>query len=110
MPSMADHCENTAIAVAASGNVEQFVIGYTGKSASIRAGAYRGVGFKHLVILADKLTEADALKLEGELQARLKANEKYHYEKKSAGHSPSVGGVGRENATLLQHSVYIAWF
>ncbi len=112
-----DRCLATVEAIISSKDVDQYLIGFTRKSANQKGDDYRRAGFEHFVILADKMDRASALKLENELQRRTlggptssRLHRKYHQEKvakrtlfSSAGGSPADGSV-------KECSVYLAWW
>jgi hypothetical protein len=116
--SLLEDCYNTVCAIAASPHCDEFVIGYTHQPLRARGRAYwnaLAVGYPHLVGLADKMSQADALWLEKHLQIMVKENREgedslknYHPEKRLLAHSASTGGK-KLAADARQSSVYMAW-
>ena len=106
---------DTMWAVAHSKQVEGYVIGFTAQQLWARYSGYRQLGYQHMVILEDKLNRADALFLEGKLQASIKNDKrnlvyrKYHHEKRDKRHYPSAGQATMDPDELY-HSVYMAWW
>lgn len=106
---------DTVWAVAASPYVAGYVIGYTAQQRWSRHGAYKAAGWRHMVILEDKLTRSDAIWLEGRLQAAIKADRrhtnyrKYDPARRDGRHYPSVGRASGDPSALV-HSVYMAWW
>ena len=109
-----DLCLGAMRAICCSPNVRGIVVGYTSKSAGVRAQSYRRVGFDHLVILADKMKSADALELERRLQEHIKGggdkllSKKYAKNKLMDVVRSSAGGV-KTNELDFACSVYMAW-
>jgi hypothetical protein len=103
-------------AIARSPHVHEYVVGYTGQSADARGRQYRGVGFSHLVILADRLTCDEALALEAAVDEMLRTKtdkrsilyRKWNTWKKGDVHRRSAGG-GSKSPMDPVHSVYMAW-
>jgi predicted GIY-YIG superfamily endonuclease len=114
--SRIEKCLATVRSICASSSIDQYLIGYTKESAASKGDKYRSrVGFHHLVLLADRMTQRDALTLEEALQTRAKRDrrsvlgKKYHHEKRSLAHAPSTGGVSLEETEAIC-AVYIAWW
>lgn len=88
-----ESCLATVEAIASSSSVNEFLVGYTRQSAGQKGDAYRRLDFKHFVILADKMTMSDGLRLENALQKRTMGDpqspvhRKYHSEKRANGRS-----------------------
>jgi hypothetical protein len=122
--SRIEKCLETVKAICASPAVAEYLIGRTGQSAQDKGDFYRNLrkngradGFDHLVVLADKLTNADAKTLEDRLQAwcglgkecppdldRREVNcRKYHHGKR--GRYPSNGNSRRD-----EHAIYMVWW
>jgi hypothetical protein len=107
---------DTVWAVASSRYVKWFVIGYTAQSAKQRFYGYQARGFDSVVILADRLTKAQALDLEERLQSACKQSaarggpykRKYHPEFRSLSYYRS-SGQGSTDPFAAIHSVYMAW-
>jgi len=107
---------HTIWCVASSRYVKWFVIGYTANAGKIRLGQYRQNGFDYLVILADRLTQAQAHDLEERLQAECKKGatsgppyrRKYHPDFRDLPYYRSAG-QGSPNPDKEIHSVYMAW-
>lgn len=103
----------TLRAIAASPNVNDFIIGYTANPAQ-RQKQYRSVNYNHFIILAAGMTREDALSLEKRLQDAVKADptdilyRKYDSDRREMGHSKSYGGV-LGNPSERTHAVYMAW-
>ncbi|MDX2385125.1 hypothetical protein GOD60_14130 [Sinorhizobium medicae] len=107
-----DRLGNTVDAICASPRVTGYLIGYSSKG-SARFTAYRPHGFQHFVILADGLSQKDALDLEEHLHMRIEADQAalsyQKYREKSRGrHHRSSGGITSEDG--MNHSVYMAWW
>lgn len=107
----------TVRSICASPMVDQFLIGFTAQSASQRGDQYRNsAGFEHLVVLADKLSSADALDLEKRLQIAILENitdpawEKYHSDKKENGQTYSSAGGKAHEVSDRSCAVYMAWW
>lgn len=107
---------DTIWAIAASPEVGGYTIGYTARAGHRRLMEHRPNGFDHLVILADKLNRRDASALEVTLQERVREDRRgrlyrrYDPTRRDGGIYPSVGRARAETATLLIHSVYMAWW
>lgn len=113
-----DDCFDTVIAIAASKYCSEFIIGYTHGPARVRQYQYFNaveLGYQHLVVLCDRLSQADALWIEGRLQSDVKQgnnfpeeSNKYNAKRRLTPHTRSSGGV-----TLAPDarwcSVYMAW-
>ena len=106
---------DTIWAIAASEYVDQFVVGVTAQSSEKRFQQYRGVDFRHLVVLSNGWTSEEALWLEGALQSHCRDTEahkpgfpdKYSRDRKSDVHRRSLGGKAAGEAEYL---VYMAWW
>jgi len=100
--------------MAFSSKFHNFKIGFTSGPAERRAREYRGKGFSHLVLLADKMSATDALMLEERLLRALTINKKsvlyrkWNVTQKDKPYSQSRGGLSN-NGFLPVHSVYVAW-
>ena len=111
-----DHYLNTVWCIASSRYVKGFVIGYTAGPGKMRRGAYRAGGLEHLVVLADRLTQAQAHHLEQKLQELCKTGKargepyryKYHQRYRDLPYYKSAG-QGSPDPTAPIHSVYMAW-
>lgn len=107
-----DRLSSTVDAICASPRVTGYLIGYSSKG-SKRFAAYRSHGFHHFVLLADGLSQKDALDLEEHLHMRIEADtaahsyQKYREESRGRHHRSSGGVVSDEGNT---HSVYMAWW
>jgi len=107
---------DTVWCIAASRWVKWFVIGYTSKSGKERFSAYKTKGYNNMVVLADRLTQKQALELEEQLQNLCKAGKpgqlvykrKYHPEHRDLRYSRS-SGQGSPDPCAPIHSVYMAW-
>lgn len=107
---------NTIWCIASSRYVKGFVVGYTATPGKVRRGAYGSKGFEHLVILADRLTQAQAHNLEERLQSACKFGRargepyrrKYHERFRDLPYYRSAG-QGSPDPTAPIHSVYMAW-
>src|SRR5262245_29501381 len=97
-------------------NMEHYVIGYSSAPANKRAVATARVGLPFLVVLADRLSRNDALKLEEKLFIAATKTEKkkgllykkYHPDKRDGRYFPSYGG-NKVDPNDLVHSVYMDW-
>ena len=111
-----DQYLNTIWCIASSRYVKGFVVGYTATPGKVRRSAYRQNGFEHLVILADRLTQAQAHDLEERLQEQCKFGKargepyryKYHERYRALPYYRSAG-QGSPNPMAPIHSVYMAW-
>ena len=115
---LVDRCLDTIWAIASSRYCGQFVVGFTAQSISGRmAGFYYRNNFDHMVVLADRLSRVDCLKLEEALQSECKFGKargepyrrKYHTDHRSDRYRPSIGNAGHINPEAKIHSVYMAW-
>lgn len=108
---------NTVWCIASSRYVGGFVIGYTCMAAKERFNGYRTNGFHYLVILADRLTMAEAHGLERRLQAACKTGaargasykRKYDPDYRNLPYYQSAG-KGSRDPQGKSHSVYMAWW
>src|SRR4051794_32572539 len=102
--------------MAHSPRVHDYVLGYTAQACNQPGRQYRGVGFSHLVILADKMTSHEALDLEAALHEALSTRtdkrsilyRKWNPAKKADVHRRSAGG-GSKCPEEPIHSVHMAW-
>ena len=107
---------DTIWAIAASPYVAGYTIGYTSRSGHDRFKEHRTNGYHHLVILADKLEQKEATKLEVTLQARIRedrrftAYRKYDPDRRDGPIFPSIGNPKTDNTFEQTHSVYMAWW
>ena len=116
--SRLDKCLSTITSICSSPQLEQYLIGYTVLSAGKKGDQYRSprIGFEHLVVLADKLTQMEALDLERRLQSAIWDKEdeiackKYHAEEKANGRIFSSAGGSRKGLTAPECSVYMVWW
>jgi hypothetical protein len=118
MPIKSDRFEailDTVWSIAASKYVGDYTIGYTARAGHERLKEHRRWEFRHLVILADKLTRTDASSLEMALQRRIREDKRhtlyrrYDPDRRDGGIYPSIGRANPETALLPIHSVYMAW-
>lgn len=106
---------NTVWAIAESRYVEQFLIGFTSRSAHARFTEYKSLEYDYLVILADRLTRSEAHNLEKYLQDRIKDDKghmlykKYNRRRRDLRYYPSYGASGVDPGSPV-HSVYMAWW
>lgn len=107
----------TVETIARSPLVKEYMIGYTSRQGLKRRSEYiRQHGYEHLVILADRLTQSDALELERALHDYLKEPEvrttsswkKYEKSRREGIHYESAG-PRLQRADAPSHSVYMAW-
>lgn len=111
-----DRYLNTVWAISSSRYVKCFVVGYTCMSGKERATQYLQWGYDHLVILADRLTQAQAHDLERRLQEECKRGKacgppyrrKYDPYHRALPYQASAG-QGSPNPKASIHSVYMAW-
>jgi len=97
--------------------IDQYLIGYTVLSASEKGDKYRTrVGFQHVIILADKMKQADALDFEHRIQKHIMSDKLgrlcslYHKEKIALDRTiRSSGGSTRGELDPIC-SVYMAWW
>ena len=110
-----DFLENvyeTVWAIAASRYCSEYIIGYT-HLANRRRKAYARNGWSYFVILADNLTQSEALRFEKRLQERIKSDlthicfKKYNVKRRSLRHYPSSGG--KIDTQGSHHSVYMVF-
>lgn len=106
---------NTVWAIAASPYVFDFVIGMTGRGAEVRAREYRRHKYEYLVTLADRLTQAEALWLEGQLFQRMQKDRRHtlfrkYWEKARTSHYRPSYGNSKVDPNSKVHSVYMAWW
>ena len=105
----------TVCVIAASPYVESYVIGYTSGSIESRFQTYRKLEYKHIVVLANGLSEHDALGLEERLfkgaleDRRYLSWRRYHRVKRCKRYFRSSGPRSRAPDSLI-HSVYMAWW
>jgi len=103
-------------AIARSPYVEQFLVGFTKRSGWGRRSEYRAVGYDHLVILADKLTQEEALDLEAALQTAAWSNRrsilfrKYRQNRRDKRRQYRSSGPLSTSPDDHVHSVYMAWW
>lgn len=108
---------HTVWAIASSRYVGGFVIGYTSMSAKERFSGYRQRGFDYLVVLADRLSMAEAHGLEKRLQDACKMGaargepykRKYDPDYRNLPYYKSAG-QGSRDPLGRTHSVYMAWW
>lgn len=100
----------TVKAISQLPSLSYFLIGLTKMSSRAKRQGYVNVGMQHYVVLADQLTQAEAVELEGVLQRACfscpETEPRYHPEKNRS-HRKSVGGIG---AAKEAYSVYLAWY
>jgi len=95
--------------------VKQYLIGFTSRSAKARRQEYRQSEIDHLVIVADKLTQNEALNVENALQQKAVMNKrsilyrKYHYKRRD-GRLYMSHGRSKKGSIAKVHSVYMAWW
>jgi hypothetical protein len=95
--------------------VTQYVIGFTSRSAKERRQEYRKGKINHLVVVADKLTQRDALDIESAIQQKAVKDkrsalyQKYH-DKKRDGRLYMSHGSSKKGSIAKAHSVYMAWW
>lgn len=108
---------NTIWAIASSRYVKWFLVGFTAQSGIERMrGTYYANNFDHLVILADKLTQMNALLLEKNLQDACKEGSargrpyrrKYHPDHRTDVYRRNIGTPAADPLDRV-HSVYMAW-
>jgi hypothetical protein len=114
MPDRTKTCLAAIASISHSADVRRYVIGFTSREGMLRGDEYRGVGFNHLVILADRLTSKEGLDLECALfnaicgrgsDRRSNLFRKYDRKKRSRGYRRSYGGHVSKRST----AVYMAW-
>lgn len=104
----------TIATIAASQYVSEYVIGYTSRQGLLRREGYKSRGYDHLVILADRLTRAEALRLEEAMQSYIleckvyAEYKKYDPQRRGKRYYPSAGQAKSDPHAHL-HSVYMAW-
>jgi hypothetical protein len=105
--------EYTIWAIANSEYVKRFLIGYTSRAGIYRYNEYKRLGYEHLVILADRLTEIDAKNLEQKLQDkcwndhRRALYQKYNRKRRDKPYRP---GTPSRSPHKKLHTVYMAWW
>lgn len=111
-----DRYYGTMWSIAASRYCNEYMIGFTARAGSSRLAEYSyNHGYQHLVVLADRLTRAEAHQLEGALQGMVKADKrsvlyrKYDASRRDGRHYPSAGQA-TSDPTAKVHSVYMAWW
>lgn len=99
-----------------SPSVERYLVGLTIKSALVKGAGYARAEFEHFVVLADKLTCASAINLEGELFNKIKESDqrgviyqKYEPRRIRRHYHPSCGGLSTP-ADDRSYSVYMAFW
>jgi hypothetical protein len=105
--------------IAKSSRVQTYIIGFTSKSLRERFRPYRYNEYEHMVILCDKLNQADALALEKFLFLAIKdakkiredrhVYDKYDPKRRLGPYRGSSGGTS-VNAESPIHSVYMVWW
>lgn len=102
--------------IVASPYVTEFMIGFTANSSRERLSGYWQLhGYQYLVVVVDRLTRAEALNLEGRLQAqcwkdrRSLLYRKYAQYARGKRHHPSAGQATSDSLSPT-HSVYVAWW
>ena len=115
--AVANLCRPVIEALVASPKVERYNIGFTGQPLLKRAAQYRGIGYRCLVLVADRLIRSEALELEKllcdiarEADRRSAAYRKFQPNSHGGRHSPSYGGAAFEKAIEQKHGVYVAWW
>lgn len=111
----------TVDAIATSSRVDEYIIGYTARQGLKRRSEYvRRHGYEYLVILVDRLTQADALKIEQALHEYLThegnpdllrhtaSYRKYEKKRLHERHYRSAGNFSADPNDIV-HSVYMAW-
>jgi hypothetical protein len=111
-----EHYVNTIWCVAASQYVHEFMIGYTSRSGAERRREYRNAHeYQYLIVIADQLTQPDAMNLEKRLQEAIKVDgravlyRKYCPWRREQRYFPSHGPSHAEPFSKT-HSVYMAWW
>jgi hypothetical protein len=103
----------TMRAIVASKSVQTFYVGVTSRDFYRYCAWYRKNGFDHAVILADRLTEGDAKRLEEILQGRCyKADKRTSLWQKAHEHHRRgryYKGAKSPSPKKKIHVVYVAW-
>lgn len=115
-PAMVQHYLDTVWCIAESKYVAEYMIGYTSRAGYKRLAEHRrAYGYQYLVVLANGLTQADAVQLEGALQLAIKADRrrglyrKYEPHRRDLRHFPSHG-PNHSAPDELVHTVYMVWW
>jgi hypothetical protein len=107
-------CIEAITSICFSPVVESYNIGFTSQSAIKRGDQYRGVGYHSLVVLADKMTREEALRLEQDLCEAVQAFDTnsplYKKFREGSSYRRSYGGAPSDIAERPIHSVYMAWW
>jgi len=113
MSNRAELCLSAMKSIVRSPDVQCFKVGYTCRAGVVRGDEYRAVGFKHLVILADRLNPLEGVDLEDELvrawknaDARSVLFKKNDRDQRDKAHKRSRGGSGSKRTA----AVYLAWW
>ncbi|WP_056398746.1 MULTISPECIES: hypothetical protein [unclassified Sphingomonas] len=112
-----EKCLATIEAIVSNDSVDQYVVGFTRKSAITKGDDYRREGFEHLVILEDKMDRVTGLQLETALQQLTMLGEdgavltqKYHHEKAGKRTQFRSSGASTADESMKECSVYVAWW